>query len=76
MDARRRQGTFSTNELQDSFPIQPTYLNEQLTAHTRAVFNKTRELLKRKRLRPTYVWTSDCKILVKQTEKGLTRRVQ
>lgn len=55
-------------------PNQPIYLNEQLTPHTVAVSNKTRELLKSKRL--AYVWTSDCKILVKQTEKAPTRKVQ
>lgn len=74
MNARRRRGTLTANELHDSFPDQPIYLNEQLTPQTRALFNKARDLLKSKKL--AYVWTSDCKVLVKQTERSATRRVQ
>jgi len=68
LEARRRRKKLSAVELRSSFPDTQIYLNEHLTPEVRTVFNATLAAVKRNLM--ASVWTSDCRVIAKQTVSG------
>lgn len=72
--ARKNKRNLMANELNDKFPNTPIYFNEHMTARTREIFNKGRDLVREQKL--AYVWVKDGRVLVKKTPKSRTVRVR
>lgn len=64
----RHRRKLSAQELNRSFPDVQIYLNEHLITENRQIFNKARELVKRKILHA--VWTSDTRVMTRQAQDG------
>ncbi|XP_054266887.1 uncharacterized protein LOC128989056 [Macrosteles quadrilineatus] len=57
-----------------SFPNSPVFINEHLSAHSKATLNHAKTLVKEKRL--AYAWVKEGKILVRKTPNERPKRVR
>lgn len=72
--ARRYKGKLYAKDLNSAFPETPIYMNEHLTPETKTIFNAARNLMKNNKL--SAVWTSDCKIMAKESAELRPFRVR
>ncbi|XP_054290920.1 uncharacterized protein LOC129005903 [Macrosteles quadrilineatus] len=70
--AREKRGLDAVH-LSSVFTPSQIFINEHLTAHTRAVLNEAKKMVSKQQL--AFAWVREGRVLVRVTEKGRPRRV-